>query len=80
MTKIEVYITLPVKNQSMQTKEITKRKKKGKRLVYEETRQKRRKNVTKLHLLCREDGGIPTQSAKMSRMDGTHVFKHFFNN
>ena len=38
-----MYITSLRKNQSMQIKEITKKKKKGKMLVYEETRQKQKK-------------------------------------
>ena len=51
-----MYITLLRKNQSMQVKKLWKKKKERK--FYINT------------LLCRGDGGIPTQSAKTSRMDG----------
>ena len=40
-----MYITSLRKNQSIQIKEITKKKKKGKMLVYEETRQKQKKKL-----------------------------------
>ena len=65
-----MYITLLRKNQSMQVKKLWKRKKEGKYLVYEETRQKQNQEININTLLCRGDGGIPTQSAKTSRMDG----------
>ena len=54
-----MYITLLRKNQSMQIKEITEKKKKGKMLVYEETRQKQKKKINMNTLTLQRGWGYP---------------------
>ena len=65
-----MYITSLRKNQSMQIKEITKKKKKGKMLVYEETRQKQKKKTS---ILTLQRGWRYPHSKRQDVQDGQHT-------
>ena len=65
-----MYITSLRKNQSMQIKEITEKKKKGKMLVYEETRQKQKKKTS---ILTLQRGWRYPHPKRQDVQDGQHT-------